>query len=279
MPRPMPHSMLQHLWGGGWGGRRGGGWRAESGAGEVEDDVVLVAGDDTDKVHPQGVQRAGILCHVKLVGNLLNAQGAWDKNICRSKVFDIKDKEGEEGPAPVCSTSGWGWKQSPGPWEKAGHSGRRPDCYLTSPQSQHPAEWEREGVHMKKKGKRRMWKRKPYIMLYKCYIQDINTFQLLFCTCVITSLKTSSFEWNKLHPILSTLWYRPAISALMAHTSAAMSSTKRSGKRWRLRTSTFEVRNKWWDILLVWRTIQVSKMKRKEQWDLKTIMFKMCMCR
>lgn len=34
---------------------------------------MLVAGDDTDKIHPQGVERAGILCHVKLVGNLLNA--------------------------------------------------------------------------------------------------------------------------------------------------------------------------------------------------------------
>lgn len=45
----------------------------------------------------------------------------------------------------------------------------------------------------------------------------------------------------------------------MAHTSAAMSSTKRSGKRWRLGTPTFEVRNKWWDILFVWRKIQVNR--------------------
>lgn len=40
--------------------------------------------------------------------------------------------------APVCSRSGWGWTQSPGPWETAGHSGRMPDCCLTSPQAPHP---------------------------------------------------------------------------------------------------------------------------------------------
>lgn len=66
---------------------------------------MLMAADDTDKVHPQGVQRAGILCCVKLVGNLLNAQRRETK-ISASKMFDSKDKEGEEGPAPVCSTSG-----------------------------------------------------------------------------------------------------------------------------------------------------------------------------
>lgn len=157
----MPPSILQHLWGGGRGGRWGGGWRAESGARQVEDDVVLMAADDTDKVHPQGVQRAGILCRVKLVGNLLNAQGHEAKIYV--EVLDSKDKDWEEGLAPVCSTSGRGWKQSPGPWGKAGHSGRRPDCYLTSPQAQHPGEREREkeidrvGVHMKIKGKSKMW--------------------------------------------------------------------------------------------------------------------------
>lgn len=93
MPRTVSHSMLQHLWGGGWGGRRGGGWRAESGAGQVEDDVVLVAGDDTDKVHPQGVQRAGILGHVKLVGNLLNAQGGETKIYVEVKCLILKTKK------------------------------------------------------------------------------------------------------------------------------------------------------------------------------------------
>lgn len=34
---------------------------------------MLVAADDTDKVHPQGVQGGGILCCVKLVGNLANS--------------------------------------------------------------------------------------------------------------------------------------------------------------------------------------------------------------
>lgn len=31
---------------------------------------MLVAADDTSEVHPQGIQRAGILCCVELVGNL-----------------------------------------------------------------------------------------------------------------------------------------------------------------------------------------------------------------
>lgn len=31
---------------------------------------MLVAADDTSEVHPQGVQRARVLCSVKLVGNL-----------------------------------------------------------------------------------------------------------------------------------------------------------------------------------------------------------------
>ena len=56
---------------------------------------------------------------------------------------------------------------------------------------------------------------------------------------------------------LSTFWYRLAMSALMAHTSAAMSSTKRSGKRWRLGMSSFEVRNKWWAMLFVCRRGQI----------------------
>lgn len=42
---------------------------------------MLVAADDTDKVHPQGVQGAGILCCVKLVGNLQNAQ------LCETKIY------------------------------------------------------------------------------------------------------------------------------------------------------------------------------------------------
>lgn len=139
----MPPIALQHLWSGGGGGRWGGGRRAERGARQVEDDVVLVAADDADKVHPQGVEGAGILCCVKLVGNLQNAQ-LWGKNICGSKVFDSRDDQGEERLSPVCSRSGWGWKQNHGPWEKVGHSGRRPDCYLTSPLAQHPVvgKWE-----------------------------------------------------------------------------------------------------------------------------------------
>lgn len=66
-------SLLQYLWGcgGGGGGRRG--WRAESGAWQVEGDVVLVAADYTSEVHPQGIQRAGVLRCVKLVGNLFKA--------------------------------------------------------------------------------------------------------------------------------------------------------------------------------------------------------------
>lgn len=56
-----------------------------------------------------------------------------------------------------------------------------------------------------------------------------------------------------LFDLICTLWYRLAMSALMAHTSAAMSSTKRSGKRWRLGRSSFEVRNKWLAMLFVWR--------------------------
>lgn len=31
---------------------------------------MLMAADDTNKVHPQGIQRAGILCCVELVSNL-----------------------------------------------------------------------------------------------------------------------------------------------------------------------------------------------------------------
>ena len=50
----------------------------------------------------------------------------------------------------------------------------------------------------------------------------------------------------------STLWYRPAISALMAQTSAAMSSTKRSGKRCLLGRSIREDRNRWWLMLFTW---------------------------
>lgn len=42
---------------------------------------MLVAADDADKVHPQGVQGAGILCCVKLVGNLQNAQ------LCETKIY------------------------------------------------------------------------------------------------------------------------------------------------------------------------------------------------
>lgn len=82
--------MLQHLWCGGGGGRWGGGWRAESGARQVEDDVVLVAADDTDKIHPQGIQGAGILCCVKLVGNLLNAQVCETKTYVEAKCLIIK---------------------------------------------------------------------------------------------------------------------------------------------------------------------------------------------
>lgn len=49
------------------------------------------------------------------------------------------------------------------------------------------------------------------------------------------------------------MWYLPAMSALMAHTRAAISSTKRSGKRWRLGMSNLEVRNRWCAMLFVCR--------------------------
>lgn len=43
-------------------------------------------------------------------------------------------------------------------------------------------------------------------MLHKGYVQDLNIDQLLFCICVISSLKPSSFERNDPHTSLSTLW-------------------------------------------------------------------------
>ena len=41
-----------------------------------------------------------------------------------------------------------------------------------------------------------------------------------------------------------------------------MSSTKRSGKRWRLGRSIREDRNRWWDILFVWERRRGREEKR-----------------
>lgn len=58
---------------------------------------MFMAADDTDKVHPQGVQRAGILCRVKLVGNLLNAQGHEAKIYVETKCLIVKTKSERKG--------------------------------------------------------------------------------------------------------------------------------------------------------------------------------------
>ncbi len=38
---------------------------------------MLVAADNASEVHPQGIQSAGVLCCVKLVGNLFNTKFCW----------------------------------------------------------------------------------------------------------------------------------------------------------------------------------------------------------
>lgn len=75
--------LLQHLWGGGGSGWWGRGRRAESGTRQVEGDVVLVAADNSKKVHPESVQSAGVLRCVKFVGDLFNT------SVCER--FGVKD--------------------------------------------------------------------------------------------------------------------------------------------------------------------------------------------
>lgn len=67
---------------------------------------MLVAADDADEVHPQGVEGAGVLGCVELVGNLQNAQVCETEIYVEAKVCDSRDEEGEERPSPACSTSG-----------------------------------------------------------------------------------------------------------------------------------------------------------------------------
>lgn len=64
---------------------------------------MLVAADNTHKVHPQGIQRAGVLCCVQLVGNLFNTEYVLQQLDLR---VDFKGKQREEEQAPVCSRSG-----------------------------------------------------------------------------------------------------------------------------------------------------------------------------
>lgn len=67
---------------------------------------MLVAADDASEVHPQCVQRAGVLRRVELVGNLQSTQVCFESAksgfeirvgfTLGFKAFDVTGKHGEE---------------------------------------------------------------------------------------------------------------------------------------------------------------------------------------